>query len=164
MLGTRLHRNMLLLHLPPSPLWRNPRTQFLVFVHRSINNFFSHKKKLEMAVCKERNRRKYHALEVRRLVSGKSTHIGYIRFRFTRKEDAACFYNTYNPHMPPLTEERNWISECDPITHLFYSVTELDRVALTIAPFANVEWMQAPWTQPATQRVEPFPRCLRCIF
>ena len=126
--------------------------------------FFSHKKKLEMVVYKERNRRKYHALEVRRFVSGKSTHIGYIRFRFTRKEEAARFYNTYNPHMPPLTEERNWISECDPITLLFYIVTELDRVALTIAPFAYVECMQTPWAQPATQRVEPFPRCLRCIF
>lgn len=115
-----------------------------------------------MAVHKERNRRKYHALEVRRIVLGKSTHIGYIRVRFTRKQEAACFYNKYNPHMPPLTEERNWTSECDPITRLFYNVTELDRVALTIAPFANIEWMQAPWTE--AQKVEPSLRCLRCIL
>ena len=77
-------------------------------------------------------------LEVQKFCyNSKSEHIGYMNKIFETKQDAAIYYNKYNPHMPALNITTNWCSSWDPNTYLMYIVREHFFEYLHIAPFEN---------------------------
>ena len=67
----------------------------------------------------------------------KSEHIGYMNKIFETKQDAAIYYNNFNPHMPALNITTKWCSDWDPNTYLMYIVREHFFEYLHIAPFEN---------------------------
>ena len=75
-------------------------------------------------------------LEVQKFCyNSKSEHIGYMNKIFETKQDAAIYYNKFNPHMPMLSIKNSYCSEWDPITYLMYIVREHFYEYLHIAPF-----------------------------
>ena len=67
----------------------------------------------------------------------KSHHKGYMNIVFETKQDAANYYNKYNPHMLQLNNKNNWCSNWDPETYLMYIVREHFYETLHIKPFEN---------------------------
>ena len=67
----------------------------------------------------------------------KSRHMGYMNIIFETKQDAATYYNKFNPHMPQLNNESKWCSEWDPETFLMYIIREHFYEYLHIIPFEN---------------------------
>jgi len=67
----------------------------------------------------------------------KSRHIGYMNIIFETNQDAANYYNKFNPHMQQLNEKNSWCSDWDPKTYLIYIIREHFYEYLHIAPFEN---------------------------
>ena len=78
-------------------------------------------------------------LEVQKMEwNSKSIHKGYMNIVFETMQDAANYYNKFNPHMPQLNNKTNWCSDWDPETYLLYIVREHFSEYLHIMPFENI--------------------------
>jgi hypothetical protein len=62
-------------------------------------------------------------------------HIGYTKALFNFRNEAADYYNTYNPHMRKLNAHRNWVSDWGKNTNLRYIVRPFNQEILDIPPF-----------------------------
>ena len=61
-------------------------------------------------------------LEIEKFIKGKRKHKGFVDKIFDTKQDAAKYYNMYNPHMRPLNSNKTWRSDWDPETRLMFVV------------------------------------------
>ena len=77
-------------------------------------------------------------LEVQKMEwNNKTRHIGYMNIVFETKQLACDYYIRLNPHMPLLSEKRNYCSDWDPNTYLMYIVREHFYEYLQIPSFEN---------------------------
>jgi len=75
-------------------------------------------------------------LEVQKMEwNSKTRHIGYMNIVFETKQEAANYYNKFNSHMLPITNENRWCSDWDPETYLMYIIREHFYEYLNITPF-----------------------------
>lgn len=81
----------------------------------------------------------------------KIKHIGYMKGKFRKKNDAVSYYNRYNPRMRSLNAYDNYRSDWDPNTKLLYIVREDYLINATIdcfsiedntEPFKKVKWLK----------------------
>lgn len=100
-----------------------------------------------MASPDERGTPRYFVLEVVKIMptrcegfeklDSRACHSGYMRLLFSTKDEAATYYNTYNPHMPPISKASRWKSEWNRFTGLMFIVREDHGLNRSIPPFAT---------------------------
>lgn len=74
-------------------------------------------------------------LEIQKFEMKRFQHIGYMNALFNFRNEAADYYNKYNPLMRKLNAHKTWKSDWDPNTKLRYIVRKHDREVMAIDPF-----------------------------
>ena len=65
-----------------------------------------------------------YVIEVVRNINGSNIHVGYLRKKFNRKEDACNYYENRFPNMKKINTWISLKSEVDPKTNLAYIIRE----------------------------------------